>query len=122
MSADVFDSGKEKPILLRAIFILSALLILIASGFYIAIGVMGYSIGGADASLILITLIGRIALFGAMIYFILNRNMLGLRACIGANFLISIPGTAIIGLVVAAVCMALTFTPSVKRYFAYKAG
>jgi len=120
MSDAVMESGKDKPIFLRVIFVLSALLIVAATGFYIAIGIMGISIGGAVASTILYTLIGRIVLFGAMIYFILNRNMAGLRACIGLNFLISIPGKAIIGFVVAAICMALTFTPSVKRYFAYR--
>ena len=51
---------------------------------------------------------------------ILKRSMVGIRAAIAFDFVISIPATAIIGFVIAILSMGLTFTATVRAYFAYR--
>ena len=116
--------GASKPLTLRAIFILNALKILLTLGFFIGFKFFGLSVhgleGNAAASLMLFTAIGYMVTFAAVVASILKRNMIGIRVAIVADFLVSIPAKAPIGFLVAAISMALTFTPSVKAFFAYR--
>ncbi len=116
--------GRDKPIKLRIIFILNALKIVLTFGFFIAFKYGGFAVneleGEPAASLMLYTMFGYIAAFATMVVSILKRSMLGLRAAIVVDFLISIPAKAPIGFAVAAISMGLTFTNAVKAYFAHR--
>lgn len=120
MSAVEQAIGVGKPLQLRVIFILNVLKILLTIGFYIAFEFTDFTVGGITASMMLYTLMGYVAVFAAMVFCILKRNLLGLRISIAADFLISVPAKAFIGFAIAIICMALTFTASVKAYFHQK--
>ncbi len=116
--------GFDKPINLRIIFILNALKILLALGFFVAFKYYDFSVGelrgDAAASVMLYTMFGYIAAFIGMVISILKRVVIGLRVAIIADFLVSIPGKAFIGFAIALISIALTFTNSVRAYFAYR--
>ena len=116
--------GATKPITLRIIFILNALKILLTFGFFVAFKFYGLAVhgleGDAGATLMLYTMFGYMAAFAGIVMSILKRNILGLRLAIIADFLVSIPAKAPIGFAIAAISMALTFTASVRAYFAYR--
>ncbi len=111
-----------KPPLLRVVFILNALKIFLALGLFIGFKYFGLRVGSASgdgiATTILFTMFGYIATFAAIVWSILNRSITGLRAAIVVDFVISIPAKAFIGFAIALIGMGLSFTPSVKKYFA----
>ena len=121
-----FDTniGRDKPILLRAIFLLFAFKILLSLGLFVGFSYLGLEIGskgGGDmATTILWTTLGYVATFAAMVASILNRFVIGLRAAIAVDFLISIPAQAFIGFAIAIVGMGLSFTAPVKAYFDWR--
>ena len=116
--------GLEKPKTLRVIFILNALKILLTFGFFVAFKFFGFALqelqGDSAASLMLYTMFGYMAAFAVMVASIIKRNIMGLRAAIAVDFLISIPARAPIGFAVAIISIILTFTPPVKAYFAFR--
>ena len=112
-----FIAKYKKPIPLRAIFILNALKILLSFGIYIVFTAKDISIGGLDPIFILYTALGYLATFGAMVFFILRKNILGLRIITGIDLLISLPVKAFIGIVIAILSFLLTFNGKVKEYF-----
>lgn len=115
--ANAIEPGRTKPINLRIIFILYAAKVLLAAGFYIAFTIGGLEVGGITATTILYTAIGYAVVFAATVTSILKRNIVALRACIVLDFLISIPAKAYIGFAIGIICMTLTFTGSVRKYF-----
>lgn len=107
-----------KPIPLRVIFILNALMMILPFVFYAVITSKGIEIGGLNPSWMIYTGIAYIASFAALVYFILKRNIQGARAIFGLNFLIAIPAGAYIGMGVAIISMLLSFfNGKVKHYF-----
>ncbi len=115
-------TGLDKPKSVRAIFIMNALKILLALGFFLVFTFTDVRVGGIGPSIILYTLIGYIVFFAAMVASILKRNLLGLRISIVLDFLTSIPATAIIGFVIAIASMILTFRKTAIAYFNYSNG
>ncbi len=117
-------TGASKPITLRAIFILNALKILLAFGFFVAFKFYGLQVGELvgpqAANLMLYTMLGYMVTFACIVASILKRSLIGIRAAIAVDFLVSIPATAVIGFVIAIIGMGLTFTESVRAYFAYR--
>jgi|GEM_PF-2124892 len=126
MSATDANVGASKPLTLRAIFVLNALKILLTLGFFVGFKFFDVSLGGLEgdsaANLMLYTMIGYILTFAAIVYSILNRNLMGIRIAIVVDFLVSIPAKAPIGFAIAVISMALTFTKPVLAFFAYKKG
>ena len=116
--------GRDKPKLLRAIFILNALKIFLAFGLFIGFQYYGLVVGsfsGSEAAtLILFTMFGYIATFVAIVASILKRNVNAMRAVIVVDFLISIPAKAFVGFAIAIIGMALSFSGPVKAYFDYR--
>ncbi len=116
--------GFDKPPLLRVIFILNALKIFLALGLLIGFKYFDLQIGSfsgpSAATLIFWTMIGYVATFAVLIASILKRSIIGLRAAIVIDFLISIPAKAFVGFAVALIGLALSFTPPVKAYFAWR--
>ncbi len=115
--------GRTKPPLLRAIFILNALKIVLAFGLLVGFRFYDLQVGSLSGpsavAMMFWTLLGYLATFTGIVVSILNRSMIGLRAAILIDFLISIPARAFVGLLIAAIGLGLTFTRSVKAYFAW---
>lgn len=116
--------GKNKPALLRVIFILNALKILLSFGLFIGFSYYGLEVGdkGGDgmATIILWTTLGYIVTFAVMVASILKRSILGARLAFVADVLISLPAQAFIGIVVAIISIGLSFTGPVKAYFSWQ--
>jgi len=106
-----------KPIPLRIIFILNALMTILPFVFYTVITTKEIEIGGLDPMVMIYTGIAYIVSFAFMIRFIIKRNYNGVRAIIILNSLIAIPAKAWIGIGVAIISFALTFNKKVKAYF-----
>lgn len=119
------NTGRSKPPLLRAIFILNALKIFLSIGLLIGFKYFDLKVGsvtGAPAvTMIFWTTLGYIATFAAIVTSILKRSVFGLRTAIAIDFIISIPAKAIIGFVVALIGMGLSFSGPVKTYFGWRA-
>ena len=112
-------TGLDKPKSVRAIFIMNALKIVLALGFFLVFTFTDLPVGDLGPSTILYTLIGYIVFFAAMVASILKRNLLGLRISIVLDFITSIPSTAVIGFVIAIASMVLTFRQTAAAYFQY---
>lgn len=106
-----------KPIPLRVIFILNALMMFLPFVFYYVFTTRGISIEGLDPMYMIYTGIAYIVSFGGMVASILTRKIMAIRTIIVLNVLIAIPAGAYIGMVVAAISMGLTFNKKVKAYF-----
>jgi len=106
-----------KPITLRVIFILNALMSILPFIFYFVVTSQNIELGGIDPQWLLYTGVAYALSFIAMIRFILKRNYVGIRAVIFINLLIALPTKAYLGMVVAVISFALTFEKRVKAYF-----
>jgi hypothetical protein len=106
----------KKPIQLRTIFILNLILVIIC---YIFFGVASSkgSVGGLKPTAILYTTISYSALFIALIAAIKKFNLLAFRTVIALVFLVSIPTTAIIGMVIAIISLVISFHNKIVSYF-----
>lgn len=117
--------GRNKPPLLRVIFILNALKIFLALGLLIGFRYFDLKVGSVSGpsavTMIFWTMLGYVATFAAIVTSILKRSMVGLRAAIVADFLISIPSKAFVGFAVALIAMGLSFARPVKAYFGWRA-
>jgi len=108
----------KKPIPLRVIFILNALMAILPFIFYYVFTTKDISIAGLDPSFMLYTGIAYIVSFALLVNFILKRNIMGARIMFVINLLIALPAKAYIGILVAIISMGLSFTQKVKDYFA----
>ena len=108
----------KKPILLRVIFILNALMVILPFVFYYVFTTKDISIDGLNPMYMLYTGIAYIVSFALLVNFILKRNLMGARVMFIINFLIALPAKAYIGFLVAIISMGLSFTQKVKEYFA----
>lgn len=109
----------HKPIPLRVIFILNALMMILPFVFYFAITSKGIDIGGLDPMYMIYTAIAYILTFIPLVYFIIKRNQMGARIIFAINILIALPAKAWLGIIVAIVSFLLSFfNEKVKVYFA----
>lgn len=107
-----------KPIPLRVIFILNALMMILPFVFYYVITSKEIIIGGLDPSWMIYTGLAYIASFAALVYFILQRNIMGARIMFVINILIALPASAYIGIAVSIISLLLSFfNGKVKAYF-----
>ncbi len=108
----------KKPILLRIIFILNALMTILPFVFYYVFTTKDISIGGLEPIYMVYTGIAYIVSFALLVSFILKRNIMGARIMFVINVLIALPASAYIGILVAITSMTISFTPKVKAFFA----
>lgn len=108
----------KKPILLRVIFILNALMMFLPFVFYYVFTTRDISIDGLDPMYMVYTGLAYIVSFALLVFFILKRNIIGARIMFVINVLIALPASAYIGILVAIISMGLSFTSKVKEYFA----
>lgn len=116
--------GRDKPPLLRVIFILNALKIFLALGLLIGFRYFDLKVGSVSGpsavTMIFWTMIAYIATFAAIVTSILKRSIVGLRAAIAVDFLVSIPSKAFIGFAVALIGMGLSSSGPVTKYFGWR--
>ena len=105
-----------KPIKLRIIFILNAIMMILPYVFYYLL-----TSGKLDVNLppeyMLYTAAAYAVTFAALVTSILKKNMILLRLIIVLNIMIALPTKAFIGIGVAIVSMILSLTKEVKVYF-----
>lgn len=106
-----------KPLQLRTIFILNAIMAVLPFVFYAVFTTRNIEIEGLDPIYMVYTGAGYVASFIALVFFILQRNITGVRAIIVLNILIALPAKAYIGIMVALISFLLTFSKKVKHYF-----
>lgn len=107
----------KKPIQLRIIFILNALMMILPFVFYTIITTKNITIEGIKPIYMVYTGIAYILSFAALVGFILKKNITGLRVMILINVLIALPTKAYIGIAVAIISIVLSLTGRVKTYF-----
>lgn len=107
---------QKKPGQLRAIFILNLLLFIICFTFY-GVAVSKGDVGGIPADLVLKTAIAYLILFALLVTAIIKKKLWGVRLVNITTILVSIPATALIGMVFAIISLGLTFHKKVKAYF-----
>ncbi len=107
----------KKPTATKLISILIIVKLVIASIFIFVLA-SGTSIGGSDASRqIAITFVCYVVLAVPILYFNAKKKLKALRLCLVIDFLVSLPGRAVIGLIISGFLFFITFRKSVKSYF-----
>ena len=106
----------QKPIPLRVIFILNALMMILPFVFYYVLTSSGKDLGIPPMYMIY-TGVAYIISFTALVFFILKKNIMGLRIILILNFLIAIPAKAYLGFVVSIISLILSLNKKVKAYF-----
>ncbi|MEO0895224.1 MAG: hypothetical protein AAFY71_02315 [Bacteroidota bacterium] len=109
-------SAEKRPASVRTILILAFAKILISSIFFIVFTIKGISLGSVGPQIILYTTLGYAAM-AVIIYLLVKRKRLWeLRAALLVDFAVSLPATAIIGLVFSSISLILTFTKGARNY------
>ena len=108
----------KKPIQLRVIFTLNALMMILPFVFYYVFTTKNISIDGLDPIYMIYTGIGYIISFIILVTAILKRKLTLFRIIFGINVLIAIPASAYIGVLFAIISIAISFNKKVKAYFA----
>ncbi|WP_408031540.1 hypothetical protein [Tenacibaculum xiamenense] len=107
-----------KPIPLRIIFILNAIMGLLPFIFYYVITSKNINIGDIQPIWIIYTGIAYFISFISLVVFILKRNLWAARVVFFINILVAIPAKAYIGIVVAVISILLSFfNKKVTTYF-----
>lgn len=108
----------KKPIPLRVIFILNALMMILPFIFYYVFTTNNIQVGDLNPMWMVYTGIAYIVSFAFLVYTILKRNGLGAKIIFIVNILIAIPAGAYIGMLIAIISLLLIFFNSkVKLYF-----
>ncbi|MCP4296612.1 MAG: hypothetical protein GY786_13490 [Proteobacteria bacterium] len=107
----------KKPISLRVVFILNALMGILPFVFYVVVTQKGITIGGLDPIWMTYTGAGYIASFIILVTSILKKNLTLFRMMLFLNILIALPAKAYLGIVVAVVSIVLSFNKKIRAYF-----
>ena len=107
----------KKPIPLRIIFILNALMMILPFVFYYVFTTQDISIDGLDPMYMVYTGVAYIISFIFLVASILKKNMILFKIMFGVNIVIAIPAKAFIGIIFAVISIALSFNGKVKDYF-----
>ena len=107
----------KKPIQLRIIFILNALMMILPFIFYAVITSKGITIGGIDPMWMIYTGLAYIASFILLIVAIYKRHLLAFRIVFILNILIAIPAKAFIGVGIAIISILISFHKNIKSFF-----
>lgn len=113
------SSGQvKKPIPLRVIFILNALMVLLPFVFYFVFTTQNITVGNLNPIWMVYTGLAYLVSFALLVYFLVNRQQLGARIIFVINILIALPAGAYIGILVALISLALSFfNEKVRSYF-----
>ena len=108
----------NKPIPLRVIFILNALMMILPFVFYAVFTAKEISIAGLEPIYMVYTGLAYIGSFALLVTTILKKRLTLFRLIFGLNILIAIPAGAYIGMLFAIISFGLSFNSKVKAYFA----
>lgn len=112
------SNSVKKPIPLRVIFILNALMMVLPFVFYYVFTTKNITVGDLDPIWMVYTGIAYIISFAVLVYFFINRKLLGARIMFIINILIAIPAGAYIGILIAIISLLLSFfNKKVLAYF-----
>ena len=108
----------KKPVPLRVIFILNAMMMVLPFVFYYVFTTRNIQVGDLDPMWMVYTGIAYIISFGILVYFLVNRKLWGARGVFLSNILIAVPAGAYIGILVAIISLSLSFfNKKVLAYF-----
>ena len=107
----------KKPIQLRVVFILNALMMILPFVFYGIITSKGIEIGGIPTVYMIYTGIAYILSFAILVYSILNKKFNLFRFMFLINVLIATPAKAYLGILVAIISIILSFNGKIKNFF-----
>lgn len=111
----------HKPVPLRVIFILNALMTILPFIFYWVFTSKNITVGNLNPIWMVYTGIAYIISFVFLVYCLKNRKQLGARIIFIVNILIAIPSGAYIGILIAFVSLAISFfNKKVQAYFTSK--
>lgn len=112
------NSKTHKPIPLRVIFLLNALMTILPFIFYWVFTSNDITVGDLDPMWMIYTGIAYIISFIFLVYYLKSRKLLGARVVFGFNILIAIPAGAYIGIAIALISLSLSFfNQKVLTYF-----
>lgn len=108
----------NKPIPLRIIFFLNALMMVLPFVFYYVFTTKNITVGDLDPIYMIYTGIAYILSFVILVFFLVKRKLWGARVIFILNILIALPAGAYIGIMVALISLALSFfNKKVLDYF-----
>ncbi|MDT7832353.1 hypothetical protein RQM59_08175 [Flavobacteriaceae bacterium S356] len=112
------NTSIKKPIPLRIIFILNALMMILPFVFYYVFTTNNIQVGDLNPIWMVYTGIAYIISFVLLVFTILKRNSNAAKAIFLVNIMIAIPAGAYIGMLIAIVSLLLIFfNAKVKEYF-----
>ncbi|OJJ15407.1 hypothetical protein BKI52_38995 [marine bacterium AO1-C] len=112
------QNSVKKPIPLRVIFILNALMMILPFVFYAVITSKNIRIGNLEPIHMVYTGIAYILSFAVLVFFLVKMNIRGARFIFFLNILIAVPTGAYIGILIAIISLALSFfNQKVLGYF-----
>ena len=109
------ETTMKKPTTVKIIFILNFLLVIICFVFFGFAQSKG-NVAGVPARTILYTAISYTILFLGLIISIRRFHLISLRIVLTLIFLVSIPATAFIGMIISTISLILSFNKKVKLY------
>ena len=107
----------RKPIQLRIIFILNALMMFLPFLFYYVFKIKNITIEGLDPIFMIYTGVGYILSFILLVVSILKRKVVLFRSLLVLNILIALPVKAYIGIIFAVVSILISLNGKVKGFF-----
>lgn len=108
----------HKPIPLRVIFLLNALMAILPFVFYWVFTTRNITVGDLDPLWMVYTGIAYILSFTFLVYYLKNRKLFAARTVFVINILIAIPAGAYIGILVAITSLLLSvFNKKILTYF-----
>lgn len=108
----------KKPLALRVIFLLNALMMILPFGFYYVFTTQNISVGDLDPMWMAYTGLAYMLSFAFLVYFLANRKLLGARIIFATNIIIAIPAGAYIGMLIAIISISLSsLNKQVLNYF-----
>lgn len=111
---------EKKPIILRVVFLLNALLMFLPFIFYYIFTSKNIQVDGLEPIHMIYTGIGYILSFALMVTSILRRNLIAFRSVFVLVILISLPTKAYIGIVFAIVSLLLSLHKKIRLYLTHK--
>ena len=110
------NTPMKKPIVLRVIFILNALMAILPFIFYYVVTSKNIDTG-IEPMLMIYTGIGYIVSFIALVTSILKKKFVIFRIIFFLNVLIAIPAQAYIGVLVAIISILISLNGKIKTFF-----
>ena len=112
------SNSTKKPIALRVIFLLNALMTILPLAFYYVFTTNNITVGDLDPNWMLFTGVGYIISFLFLVYSFIKRKFFMARIIFGLNILIAIPAGAYIGILIAIISTIISFkNTKVLTYF-----